>query len=68
MGMKFRHNDVGISFPFYGVGTAMHGNGKVSIPNVCHRNLENMLSEMLHMADGGLLCAPWCLSTSNSNE
>ena len=32
MGMKFRHIDVGISFPCYGTGTAMHGNRKVSIP------------------------------------
>ena len=29
--MKFQRNDVGISFPGYGVGTAMHGNRK-SIP------------------------------------
>ena len=38
MGMKFRHNDVGISFPRYGLGTAMHGNRKVSIPKVCCGN------------------------------
>ena len=27
--MKFQQNDMGISFPCYGVGTAMHGNRKI---------------------------------------
>lgn len=26
--MKFQHNDMGFSFPFFGVESAMHGNRK----------------------------------------
>ena len=36
--MKFQHNEVGISFLCYGVGTVMHVNRKVSIPKVCLGN------------------------------
>ena len=36
--MKFRHNDVGILFPCYGVGTKCMRIEKVSIPKVCYGN------------------------------
>ena len=53
MGMKFRHNDVGISFLCYGVGTV--------IEKYQFLDLESILSEMLHLADEGLLLGAFLL-------
>ena len=39
--MKFRHNDVGISFPCFGVGTAIDENRK----SFSQKNLKNIISE-----------------------
>ena len=57
MGMKFRHNDVVISFSRYGVGTVIEKYQFLkSVVGILfpQQTMESILSEMLHLADEGL--------------